>query len=154
MDTNGIAETVDASVPDMLDHFFRTYDTVLMKKEIFQKRTFLSGQRKGKSIDTGLSCTGIKADTSALQTYVLLDKFPSCQTSDPCLQLFKMKRLCEIVIGTEIKPFNLVLDLSSGREDQNGSGSIGFPKLAQDFQPINAWKVQIKKDEIIIFHQT
>ena len=61
MDTNGIAETVDASVPDMLDHFFRAYDTVLMKKEIFQKRTFLSGQRKGKSIDTGLSCTGIKA---------------------------------------------------------------------------------------------
>ena len=47
MDTNGIAETVDASVPDMLDHFFRAYDTVLMKKEIFQKRTFLSGQRKG-----------------------------------------------------------------------------------------------------------
>lgn len=103
----------------------RAYDTVLMKKEIFQKRAFLSGQRKRKSIDTGLSCTGIKADTSALQTYILLNKFPSCQTSDPCLQLFKMKRLCEIVIGTEIKPFNLVLDLSSGREDQNGSGSIG-----------------------------
>jgi hypothetical protein len=53
VDTNGIAETVDASVPDMLDHFFRAYDTVLMKKEIFQKRTFLSGQRKGESIDTG-----------------------------------------------------------------------------------------------------
>ena len=70
MDTNGIAETVDASVPDMLDHFFRAYDTVLMKKEIFQKRTFLSGQRKRKFIDTGLSCTGIKADTSALQTHI------------------------------------------------------------------------------------
>ena len=92
MDTNGIAETVDASVPDMLDHFFRAYDTVLMKKEIFQQRTFLSGQRKGESIDTGLSCTGIKADTSALQTHILLDEFSSCQTSDPCLQLFKMKR--------------------------------------------------------------
>ena len=89
-----------------------------------------------------------------MQTHILLDEFSSCQTSDPGLQFFKMKRLCEIVIGTEIKPFNLVLDLSSGREDQNGSGSIGFPKLAQDFQTINAWKIQIKKDEIIIFHQT
>ena len=37
MDTYGVAEAVDASVPDMLDHFFRAYDTVLMKKEIFQQ---------------------------------------------------------------------------------------------------------------------
>ena len=78
--------------PQICSIISSAYDTVLMKKEIFQKRTFLSGQRKGESIDTGLSCTGIKGDTSALQTHILLDEFSSCQTSDPCLQLFQNEK--------------------------------------------------------------
>ncbi len=41
MDTYGVAEAVDASVPDMFDQFFRADDTILVKHKIFQQSGFL-----------------------------------------------------------------------------------------------------------------
>ena len=65
MDTYGVAEAVDASVPDMFDQFFRADDTILVKHKIFQQCGFLPGERKFFVVDAGFSCTGIKGDTSA-----------------------------------------------------------------------------------------
>ena len=60
MHTDGIAEGVYTSIPNMFNHFFRRNDTVLMEQEIFQKAAFFSGKGKRHSIYRGFSCSGIK----------------------------------------------------------------------------------------------
>ena len=82
MDTYGVAEAVDASVPDMFDQFFRADDTILVKHKIFQQCGFLPGERKFFVVDAGFSCTGIKGDTSAFQADIFLNKFSPCQAAD------------------------------------------------------------------------
>lgn len=135
MDTYGVAEAVDASVPDMFDQFFRADDTILVKHKIFQQCGFLPGERKFFVVDAGFSCTGIKGDTSAFQADIFLNKFSPCQAADPGFQFLEVKRLCQIVICSKIKSFYFVLDLSSGGKDQNRCEGVYFPELPQDFRP-------------------
>ena len=62
MDTDGIAEGIYASVPDVFDDLLRGNNTVLVKEKVFQKTAFFAGEGNGSPIDTGFSGTCVKCE--------------------------------------------------------------------------------------------
>ena len=110
MHPDGITEAVHAAVPEMLDHFLRADDPVAVKQKIFQKCAFFPGESQRRAIYTGFSCTCVKGNAAASQADILLDKFASGKAADAGFQLFEMKWLGEVIVGSQIQPLYLILD--------------------------------------------
>ena len=114
MDADGIAEAVNASIPDMLDQFFGADDTILVKHKILQQSTFLSGEREFFTINVCFSGAGVKADVAALQADILLNKSAPGQAADTRFQFLKMKWFCQIIVCSKVKSFYFILNLATG----------------------------------------
>ena len=117
MHTDGIAEGVYTSIPNMFNHFFRRNDTVLMEQEIFQKAAFFSGKGKRHSIYRGFSCSGIKGKLIPFQAYILLNELPPGKASDPGFQLLEVQGLGKIIIGSQIQTVYFIFNLITGGQD-------------------------------------
>ena len=107
---------------------------------------FFPGESQRRAIYTGFSCTCVKGNAAASQADILLDKFASGKAADAGFQLFEMKWLGEVIVGSQIQPFYLILDLYSCGEYENRSIGIEGTELTQDFQTVNSRQVQIQKD--------
>ena len=114
MDTDGIAEGIDTSVPDVFHNFLRRNDSIWMKEKIFQKATFFPGKNKRGATYRSLTSSCIEGNGIPLQAHIILNKFSSGETADSSLQFFKVKRLSKVIIGAKIQSLYFILDLSSG----------------------------------------
>ena len=76
------------------------------------------------------------------------------KAADAGFQLFEMKWLGEVIVGSQIQPFYLILDLYSCGEYENRSIGIEGTELTQDFQTVNSRQVQIQKDQVVILCHT
>ncbi len=81
------AKAIHRCIPDMLHQFLLAYRSAHVQKQIFQNTIFFSCQRYHFSFCISLTPYGIKLYLTAFQTYILLYKLPSGQTSDTCLKL-------------------------------------------------------------------
>lgn len=120
-------------------------DPVAVKQKIFQKCAFFPGESQRRAIYTGFSCTCVKGNAAASQADILLDKFASGKAADAGFQLFEMKWLGEVIVGSQIQPFYLILDLYSCGEYENRSIGIEGTELTQDFQTVNSRRFRSRR---------
>ena len=154
MHPDGVTEAVHTAVPEMLDHFLGADDPVAVKQKVFQKCAFFPGESQRCAIYTGFSCACVKGDATASQADILLDKFAAGEAADTGFQFLEMKWLGEVIVGSQIQSFYLILDLYSCGEYENRSIGIEGTELTQDFQTVNSRQIQIQKNQVVILCHT
>lgn len=105
---DGVAKTVHAAVPDVLDELFLTDRASLMQQQIFQYAALLPRQRKGLTVHRGNAAAGIEAEPPAAQADVLLDELAPGQAAHPGFQLCKVERLGKIIVRSGIQSLHLI----------------------------------------------
>jgi hypothetical protein len=73
---------------------------------------------------------------------------PSQQCAHASQQLFKRKRLGQIIVGPRIKPFDSLLHGITRRQKQDRRLTILAAELPQDFDAVFAWEPPIEQYEI------
>ena len=65
-------------------------------------------------------------------------------------QLAERERLHEVVVGALVQPFDALADRAAGGEHDDAAAEAVLAQAAADFDAINAWKVQVQADDVVV----
>ena len=114
-----IAEIVNAVVPYMVNKLFLTDGTPSVQKQIFEYAGLFSRESQRLPVGGGGTCLSIKGKRTAGQNDIVLRELSQCQTAYSRFQLLQVKRFCQIVISSCVKPLHFVGNLTASRKYQH-----------------------------------
>src|ERR1051326_5239818 len=144
-----VGQALEPEVPDVLNDHSTGNGATGIAHQILQHRVFTLGE-----VDLLAAAGHHVPHTVQLKVFhaELVQKFRGTaeKSVDPGQQLFKRKRLYQVIIGAGLQAAHAIHIILARAEQQNGHVGPGFPQFSQDGQTVQFRKVPVENDCVVI----